>query len=273
MRRAAQDRPVWWRLGREALVLGSLWLLYTLGRGLAGRHVGSAYGNASDVWALERRLGWPDEAAVQAFALDRTWLIRAANDHYRYVHWIALVLVTGWLLVRRPEHYRRFRRVLVLTTALALVGHAAYPLMPPRMRPDFGVIDTGVRFGQSVYGPDPANTGLLNQYAAMPSMHVGWAVLVALTGIVVARTRWRWLAVLHPAVTTWVVVVTGNHYWLDGVVGAALLGAALTVSGRPTRAARGAAAPAPARPRTTRRRPGPPPPSRRRTRRPGSAAA
>lgn len=97
------------------------------------------------------------------------------------------------------------------------------------MRPDFGFVDTGVQFGQSVYGPNYANHGLVNQYAAMPSMHVGWATLFALTMILVARTRWRWLAVLYPAVTFTVVVVTGNHYWLDGVVGIVLLAAAVAI--------------------------------------------
>jgi PAP2 superfamily len=222
-------RPLWWRLVHEALVLGALWIAYTLGRALAGRHVGSAYGHATQVWRLERDLRLPDEARVQAWALDRTWLIQAANDYYKYEHWIALAIVTCWLLAFRPEHYPWFRRTLVLLTGLALVGHFAYPLMPPRMRPDFGLVDTGVRFGQSVYGADHANHGLLNQYAAMPSMHVGWATLFAVTVVVVARTPWRWLAVVYPAVTTWVVVATGNHYWLDGVVGVLLLALALGV--------------------------------------------
>jgi hypothetical protein len=124
----------------------------------------------------------------------------------------------------------------VLTTALALLGHAGYPLMPPRMRPDFGLVDTGVQFGQSVYGPDYANHGLVNQYAAMPSMHVGWAVLFAVTVIVVARSRWRWLALVYPGITTWVVVATGNHYWLDGVAGVLALALALVaVRHRPVR--------------------------------------
>jgi len=254
VRSSVVRRPLWWRLAHEALVLGALWILYTVGRGLSGRHVGGAYDHASDLWRLERWLQLPDEASVQGWALERSWLIRAANDWYRWEHWVALAAVAFWLLAFRPEHYLWFRRLLLLTTGLALVGHVAYPLMPPRMRPDFGILDSGVRFGQSVYGPDYANHGLVNQYAAMPSMHVGWAVLFALTVVVVARTRWRWLALGYPWVTTWVVVVTGNHYWLDGVVGVLLLGiAVVTVHGYarwqvsgPDRRAAAAARPAPA---------------------------
>jgi hypothetical protein len=103
------------------------------------------------------------------------------------------------------------------------------------MRPDLGFVDTGVVLGQSVYGPDPRNHGLVNQYAAMPSMHVAWAVLFAVTVILATRTAWRWLAVVYPAVTTSVVVITTNHYWLDGIIGVLLLGVAVTAVALATR--------------------------------------
>ena len=221
-------RPLWRRIGQEALVLGGLWMAYTFGRALAGRHVAGAREHATDVWRLERQLHLPDEASWQRWALAHPDLIRAANVYYKYEHWVALGVVTLWLLLFRVERYPWFRRVLVLTTGLARVGHVAYPLMPPRMRPDLGFVDTGVVLGQSVYGPDPRNHGLVNQYAAMPSMHVAWAVLFAVAVILASRSRWRWLAVVYPAVTTSVVVITANHYWLDGVVGVLLLCAAAT---------------------------------------------
>jgi hypothetical protein len=228
-------RPVWRRLGVEALVLGALWVAYTLGRALAGRHVAGARAHATDVWRLERDLHLPDEAGWQRWALAHPELVTAANVYYKYEHWVALGAVALWLLLLRVRHYPWFRRVLVLTTGLALVGHAAYPLMPPRMRPDLGFVDTGVLLGQSVYGPDPRNHGLINQYAAMPSMHVAWAVLFAVTVIVATRTPWRWLAAAYPAVTTSVVVVTANHYWLDGIVGVLVLDAAIAAVGLATR--------------------------------------
>ena len=232
------QRPLWWRVAHEALLLGALWMVYTLGRALAGRHVGAAREHAGDVWRLERDLRLPDEASWQRWALGHTDLIQAANVYYKFEHWVALGVVTLWLLVFRVGRYPWFRRVLVATTALALAGHVAYPLMPPRMRPDLGFVDTGVVLGQSVYGPDPRNHGLINQYAAMPSMHVAWAALFAVTVILATRTRWRWLAVCYPAVTTTVVVITGNHYWLDGIVGVLLLclaAAAVALATRPAR--------------------------------------
>ena len=225
----AVRREVAGRLLHEAIVLGGLWLLYTLGRALAGRRTAPARPHATDVWSWERSLHLPDEGRVQQGALQWTWLVHAANDYYKFEHFVTLVLVAGCLVVWRPEHYLRFRRVLVLTSALGLVLHAAYPLAPPRLRPDFGVVDTGVRYGESVYGADPHNHGLINQYAAMPSLHVAWAVLFALTLLAVSRSCWRWLVVVYPVITTYVVVITGNHYWLDGIVGVALLGLALTL--------------------------------------------
>jgi hypothetical protein len=221
------ERVLWWRVLHEVLLLGALWMVYTLGRALAGRHVGSAGDHATDVWRLERDLRLPDEARLQGWALGHDRLIQLANTYYKWEHWVALGAVALWLLVARPERYPWFRAVLITVTALALAGHVAYPLMPPRMRPDLGIVDTGVRYGQSVYGADYANSGLLNQYAAMPSMHVGWAALFALTVVLVARSRWRWLVAAYPLLTLYVVVVTGNHYWLDGVVGVLLLAVAV----------------------------------------------
>ena len=89
------------------------------------------------------------------------------------------------------------------------------------MLPRLGFVDTGLRFGQSVYGPR-GHDHLANEFAAMPSLHVGWAVLLAVAVIVTFRTPWRWLAVVHPVVTALVVVVTANHFWLDGLAGTAL---------------------------------------------------
>ena len=139
-------RPVWRRLGQEALVLGALWTVYTLGRALAGRHVAGAYGHASDVWRLERDLHLPGEAGWQRWALAHDHLVRAANVDYKYEHWVALGVVALWLLLFRVGHYPWFRPVLALTTGLALAGQAGYPTRRraadaarPRLRSDTGV--------------------------------------------------------------------------------------------------------------------------------------
>jgi hypothetical protein len=107
------------------------------------------------------------------------------------------------------------------------------PVAPPRLLPEFGFVDTAAEYGQSVYtalgavGPD--------QLSAMPSVHVGWAVLVAVAVWTLTTSRWRWLGVGHAGVTVFVVVASANHFWLDGIVAVALLVIVLAVQNLATR--------------------------------------
>jgi PAP2 superfamily len=112
--------------------------------------------------------------------------------------------------------------------------HWLVPLAPPRLLAATGMIDTGDTFGPSVYG-DPDDDTLSNQFAAMPSLHVGWALAVAVTLVVAHRGRWRWLWLGYPVLTLAVVVVTANHYWLDAAVGVAMLGVIIAVAPAPWR--------------------------------------
>jgi hypothetical protein len=217
------------RVLREAAILAVLWVVYSVGRGLAGLHIGRAFGNSTDIWRFERWLHLPSEATLQHHVLAWDGVIHLVDMYYEYVHFTDFVLVTAWLLIRYPEYFRWFRRVLVFITGWELIGHFVYPLAPPRMRPDLGMVDSAQLDGHSVYGHSYANHGWFNQYAAMPSMHVGWAFFFALVVITVARSRWRWLILAHPVLMTLTVVLTGNHYWLDGIVGVALLGIALVL--------------------------------------------
>ena len=215
------------------LVVG-LWLFYLLGRHLFEGSGHVARTHADDVWSLERTLRLPSEASLQGWFLHSDAAVRVVNGIYRYVHFPAMVGTLTLLYVRRRDVYRWFRNVLVLTTGLALVGHIAYPLAPPRLEPGFGIVDTGRKFGQSTYAGKPG-TGFTNQLAAMPSMHVAWAALIAFTVVLCLRTPWRWLAPLYAGLILVVVVVTGNHYWLDGLVGLLLLGTAMLVLRPPRR--------------------------------------
>ncbi|MFH9610761.1 phosphatase PAP2 family protein [Streptomyces sp. NPDC017448] len=242
-------------LVREFLLVAGLFLAYKFGRQAANGHVEEAFRNAGNVWDLERALRLPGEGAVQGMLLHSGPLIHAANTYYAVVHFPATALFLVWLYWRRPRHYVRSRRVLAVLTAAALALHLVFPLAPPRMLPAAGLVDTGQVYGPTVYGHTPATDTMANQFAAMPSLHVGWAVMVAVGLIAATRSRWRWLWLLHPAITLLVVVGTANHYWLDAVVVVALLAVALaafrlppsarTVP-RPGRWASGAAAPVPA---------------------------
>ncbi|MYR94449.1 MULTISPECIES: phosphatase PAP2 family protein [unclassified Streptomyces] len=224
-------------LVREFLLVAGLFLAYKFGRQAANGHVEEAFRNAGNVWDLERALHLPGEGAVQGVLLHSQTLIHAANTYYATVHFPATVLFLVWLYWRRPLHYLWSRRVLAVLTGSALVLHLLFPLAPPRMLPAAALVDTGQVYGPTVYGATPATDTMANQFAAMPSLHVGWALMVAVGLIAATRSRWRWLWLLHPAITLLVVVGTANHYWLDAIVVVALLAVALAALRLP-RAAR-----------------------------------
>jgi hypothetical protein len=230
---------LWLGFGAQIVVLGALWAFYQWGRSLASGDTSTAMGHAKHIWGLERDLRLPSEARIQGWALHSHDLVRVINAIYANVHFPAIGITFIVLYFRRPAVYRWFRNLLVLTTGLALIGHIAYPLAPPRLRPDFGMVDTGTVFGQSTYATRPG-TGFANQYAAMPSMHVAWATAIAIAVVVCLRSRWRWLAFLYSFSILMVVVITGNHYWVDGVVGVGLLGLSVLILRRqlPTAAQR-----------------------------------
>ncbi|MFF5076653.1 phosphatase PAP2 family protein [Actinoplanes sp. NPDC000266] len=232
------------RAARELLLVAVLFLAYKFGRILVEGHVDEAMRNAASIWDFERLLHLPSESALQGSLLSHTFWVRAANCFYAYVHFPATAITLIWMYVKRPEIYLWMRRTLATLTAFALVVHALYPLAPPRMLTPAGMVDTGRLFGPSVYG-SPSTDTLSNQYAAMPSLHVGWAVVVALALVAAsAGHRWRWVWLAHPVITLFVVVVTGNHYWVDAVAAVGLLAVVLALVPRPVVPA--AAEPAPA---------------------------
>jgi hypothetical protein len=221
-------------LVRELLLVAGLFLVYKFGRQLATGHTAEAFRNAHRVWDWERALRLPDEGTVQSLLLHGDTLIHAANTYYATVHFPATAAFLVWLYLRRPAHYVRSRRALAAVTGAALVLHLVFPLAPPRMLGATGLIDTARVFGPSVYGP-PHTDQLSNQFAAMPSLHFGWALMVAIGLIAATRSRLRWLWLLHPLATLLVIVGTANHYWLDVIVATALLGLALAVVRLPLR--------------------------------------
>jgi hypothetical protein len=223
------EPPLGRRLLREAVLLALLWGAYNLGRWVAAQHAGNAFFHADEVWGVERGFRLPNEADLQSWLLQWPLAVRAANSYYAWIHFPATVACLAWFFVRRPRQYLWFRRVLASVSAAALAVHLIYPLAPPRMLPQHGFVDTGVDFGQSVYGPAAGSDGLANQFAAMPSLHVGWSLAVALA-LAAATTGWlRVLWFVHPAVTFLVVVVTANHFWLDGLVAIELVAVAVAV--------------------------------------------
>ena len=211
-----------------ALVLG-LFALWQYAGSFSVMGPGGALGRARWIWRFERAVHLPSEAAIQRIFLPHPLIIQFFNLYYDTLHFAVLIACMVWLFVRHRNQYGRWRTTLVAFTGICLLVQLI-PVAPPRMMPTTGLVDTAVKYHESVYsttaGFDP------DQLSAMPSVHVGWALLVAIAIIVTARSRWRWLAALYPAMTTLAVIVTANHFWLDGIVAALILTLVLLVQAR-----------------------------------------
>lgn len=209
---------------REASLIIGLYGLWQLAGDLSGSGTYAAVGRGKWIWDTERTLHLPSERTVQDWILPHPLVVQAANLYYDTMHFSVMIVFLVWLFARHQDAYARWRTSLALLTASCLLIQFI-PVAPPRMVPGLGMQDTAVQYGQSVYG---AVGGFdADQLSAMPSVHVGWAVLVAICAYKVSSSRWRYLGVAHAAATVFVVVATGNHFWGDGIVAVALLAAAL----------------------------------------------
>jgi hypothetical protein len=227
----ARSRRSWGhRLRPWAQELTLVLLLYAMwqyaGAWSIGR-VGSAVARGRTIWNLERSWHLPDERSVQRAVLHHPDLVHWLNEFYVEVHVPALGACLVWMFVRHRHDYPPVRTVVAIVTGVCLAIQM-FPVAPPRLLPHLGVVDTGALIGPNDYsGGAPG----IDQFSAMPSMHVAWALIVGGTIVWVSHSRYRWLALLYPALTIVVVVVTGNHYWADAIVAAAIcVLAALVVS-------------------------------------------
>jgi hypothetical protein len=225
----------WWhsRFGgsllRELALVVALLLFYKYGRFFTKGHVQAAIDNARDVIGLERSLGVFTEAHLQDLVLHDPGLVRFLNGYYLVAHVAATAAAFVWLYVRHPPMYRRFRNVMIVITTAGMAVHLLLPLAPPRMFPNLGFVDTARVFGPASYGAGSPYKGFANQFAAMPSLHFGWALVIAWAVLLATKSRWRYLVLAHPLITLAAIVLTANHYWLDALVATFLFGIALGV--------------------------------------------
>jgi hypothetical protein len=208
----------------ELALISGLYTLWRIAMTLPLDLAPGAIQRASQINDVQQWLHIPTELSLQHFVLKYEWLAQATNAFYAIVHVPATVVFMIWLFWRHREAYSRWRNSLAMLTASCLVIRYLR-VAPPRFLPELGYVDLATRYGLSVYGP--VGTGVSDQFAAMPSIHVGWAALVSF-GIVAASTsKWRWIFMAHLALTVYAVTATGNHWWLDSIAAIALLGIAL----------------------------------------------
>lgn len=210
---------------RELSLMFCLYAIWQLAGEISVINQEGAFRRARQLWDLERLLLLPNEVAMQEWLLPYGLLVQAANIYYATVHVPAVIICLTWLFLRDRHYYSVTRNNLAMLTGASLLIQLV-PVAPPRFLEELGIVDTAVFYNQSVFSSLGYESA--GQLQAMPSIHVGWALLVAVATWRIGTGRWRWIGTAHAVMTTLVVVVTANHFWLDGVVaGLVLIGAML----------------------------------------------
>jgi hypothetical protein len=220
-------RPTWWQ---ELAIIAVGYWLYSLGRNAIPEQASIAVRHGFSVQHLQDALHLNADMSINRFVAAHEWLAQGMDYYYASLHFLVTIGLMLWLFIKRPQVYRGARTVLVTTTLLALAGFALYPLAPPRLLPATGYVDTVARFHTWGSLASPSVASHSNQFAAMPSMHVAWALWCGISLFRCARTRLvRTTALAYPLATLAVVIGTANHFIIDAIAGAAALAAAFGI--------------------------------------------
>lgn len=213
----------WSHLALQFALWFGFYAAYQVARGAADRGIGEAFWNGTLVIEAENKVGALFEPAVQRFVESSQLLIAATS----FTYWLSQFAVVGltllWVYFRHHERFADFRNWLIGANLAGLIGYVLMPTAPPRMFPEWGFQDTVAQF-TGIHNPDEAKVSVLfNPYAAVPSMHVAFSLMI---GWPLARlVRWRalrafWFA--YPFLVTFVIVATANHFLADAALGAAV---------------------------------------------------
>jgi membrane-associated phospholipid phosphatase len=209
-----------WVLSQVTWVIVGI-VVYFGVRGLTSRSPEDARDNAEQVLELERRLGVQVEGTLQAPVQESATLEAAANWIYIWGHWPVILATMMWLVWHHRAVFVRLRDAMMISGGIGMVIFALYPVMPPRLL-DLGLVDTVTRSSESYRVLQPP--AFVNQYAAMPSLHSGWDLLVGMAIVAAASSLWlRAVGFIMPMLMAVAVVLTANHYVLDVVAGVTLV--------------------------------------------------
>jgi hypothetical protein len=225
--------PRGWRdAGLQFLLFFLVYNLYQLVRGIADGRTDVAFANAHRVIDLEKGIGTFFEPGFQDALIPHTWLIDFANFMYMNSHFVVTTTFLTWLYFFRNDHFYFVRNMFMVAMVVALGLYAAFPTAPPRLVPEAGFTDTIAVF--TGLPQDSETVGVLvNKYAAVPSMHIAFSLLIAVPGMALAANplaRAWWSA--YPLLVFFVIVVTGNHFWFDAAAGAAVACVAAVTAGQ-----------------------------------------
>jgi hypothetical protein len=213
-------QPRWWQ---EVAIIGFCYWVYSEIRNLVPEQESIAMRHGRSVQHVQDFLHLNFERSVNRFVAGHEPIAQVMDYYYATLHFIVTVGVLVWLFHAKPRVYRGARTVLFATSLLALAGFYLYPLAPPRLLPQFGYIDTLKVFHTWGSLADPKIAEHSNQFAAMPSLHIGWSLWCGVSIFLLARRLWvRLLGALYPLCTLLVIVGTANHFIIDAIGGLAV---------------------------------------------------
>lgn len=206
------------RVVREVLTIALGALLYFFVRGLMETQVAVAFANAKALIALEQQLGIFHEPWLQGRIIETDWMVTLANRVYIFGHWPVIAGTMTWMIWKHREWFAVYRSALLISGGIGLVVFVMLPMAPPRFVADQGFVDTVMQHSSAYRVLQPPS--FTNQYAAVPSLHVGWNLLMGIA--IVRHSNYRLARAFGwtmPVVMWLATIVTANHYVLDGVAG------------------------------------------------------
>ncbi len=227
-----------WRPGRkdaaEIFLLASTLPLYYLVRGLTNTdtRIDEAVQRGIDIISIEKSIGIFWEVEIQGWVLGYQWLVEFFNYFYLFGHLPVIGVLAVWLYLWHKPQYLLMRNAFLLSGAIALIFYVNFPTAPPRLLPDsygFGFVDT--IFDQYNTGRPGTLGAFVNEYAAFPSMHIGWNMLASIAVWMASRNIFvRIFAVSMPAVMMADIILTGNHYFIDALAGFVVMMIGLSIA-------------------------------------------
>ena len=217
-------RPSWWKGGiREVTLFLVIYGAYSLTQDALPDRQFLAFHNTYNVIDFETRLKIFWEQSIQSWFLRSDFLIQLVNALYTLLFFPVLISFGIWAYQHHRQQYSIARNAILISAVIGFPGFAFYPMAPPRLLPNLGFVDTLATFMNLKTSSMPSS--MVNQYAAMPSLHMAWALLVGITTIRIAKTWWLKLAgILLPLLMLVTIVATANHFILDAIVGATVAG-------------------------------------------------
>jgi PAP2 superfamily len=224
------DRNGAFRFLFEVLLIFPAYFAYHLVRGAVNGRVDDAFSNAYELIQLEEGLGIAWEVSLQEAILGHQLLVDLFNAIYIYGHIPMIGALALWIFFFRREVFAKYRNAFLLSGAIGLIFFVTLPMAPPRLVPDAGVVDTVSLHSEAYRVLQPP--AFVNQFAAMPSLHFGWNLILGVAVWETTRVWWaRGIALVMPLAMLAGILFTGNHYVLDAAVGGVIAVSAIWLVG------------------------------------------